>query len=109
MLPQSLSEQPVGIALPQICRNKLLGVPIENQCVKGGGLLYGGNSAVPTRIVGTENWHIYVRHVCPSVRRPLFLKNSKNYVSLRKPYVILRMPYLSLCKPFLTKKKSNIC
>ena len=56
MLPQSLSEQPVGIALPQICRNKLLGVPIENLCVKGGGLLYGGNSAVPTRIVGTENW-----------------------------------------------------
>ena len=23
-------------------RNSILGVPIENQCVKGGGLLYGG-------------------------------------------------------------------
>ena len=26
----------------QKIQNKILGVPIENQCVKGGGLLYGG-------------------------------------------------------------------
>ena len=38
LFPQSLSEQ----LFPQICRNRLLGVPIENKCVKGGGLLYGG-------------------------------------------------------------------
>ena len=35
-----------------LCRNRLLGVRIENQCDKGGGLLYGGL----IRIVGTENW-----------------------------------------------------
>ena len=27
---------------PKNKRNSILGVPIENQCVKGGGLLYGG-------------------------------------------------------------------
>ena len=27
---------------PKYKRNSILGVPIENQCVKGGGLLYGG-------------------------------------------------------------------
>ena len=27
---------------PKYNRNSILGVPIENQCVKGGGLLYGG-------------------------------------------------------------------
>ena len=27
---------------PKYMRNSILGVPIENQCVKGGGLLYGG-------------------------------------------------------------------
>ena len=27
---------------PKYKRNSILGVPIENQCIKGGGLLYGG-------------------------------------------------------------------
>jgi len=27
---------------PKYKRNSILGVPIENQCVKGGGQLYGG-------------------------------------------------------------------
>ena len=27
---------------PKYKRNSILGVPIENQCVKGGGLLHGG-------------------------------------------------------------------
>ena len=51
LFPQSLSEQ----LFPQICRNRLLGVPIENKCVKGGGLLYGGLTTVPTNIVLTPN------------------------------------------------------
>ena len=38
LFPQTLWEQ----LFPQICQNSILGVPIENQCVKGGGLLYGG-------------------------------------------------------------------
>ena len=38
LFPQRLWEQ----LFLQIRRNRLLGVPIENQCVKGGGLLYGG-------------------------------------------------------------------
>ena len=38
LFPQKLWEQ----LFPQIWRNSILGVPIENQCVKGGGLLYGG-------------------------------------------------------------------
>ena len=29
--------------MPKYKRNSILGVPIENQCVKGGGLLYGGS------------------------------------------------------------------
>ena len=31
-----------NINTPKNKRNSILGVPIENQCVKGGGLLYGG-------------------------------------------------------------------
>ena len=50
-VPTNLSEQ----LFPQICRNRLLGVPIENKCVKGGGLLYGGLTTVPTNIVLTPN------------------------------------------------------
>ena len=52
LFTQNLPEQLVETAAPQMRRNRPLGIPIENQCVKGGGLLYG----VPTRIVGTENW-----------------------------------------------------
>ena len=37
-VPTNLWEQ----LFQQICRNSILGVPKENQCVKGGGLLYGG-------------------------------------------------------------------
>ena len=38
LFPQTFWEQ----LFPQFCRNSILGVPIDNQYVKGGGLLYGG-------------------------------------------------------------------
>ena len=50
-VPTNLWEQPIGNhhleflqslweqLFPQICRNSILGVPIENKHVKGGGLL----------------------------------------------------------------------
>ena len=35
---------------PKYYRNSILGVPIENQCVKGGGLIYGGLIQLPEKL-----------------------------------------------------------